>query len=59
VTDDIDAELENLRRLEAFFIPLSPEEAAERRRIMTEAGTVDVATIIRALGGGPSTAVPP
>lgn len=58
MTGEHEADVENLRLLETFFIPLSPEEAAERRRVMTEAGTIDAATVIRALGGSPSTAGP-
>ena len=46
-------DVENLRRLEAFFLPLSPEEAAERQQVLTQAGMITRDMIVKALGGEP------
>lgn len=46
-------ELENLALLERFFLPLTPEEAAERLRANTGAGVLTRDMIVRALGGDP------
>lgn len=45
---------ENLRLLEPFFLPLSPQEAAERARVYSEAGVLTRDMIVRALGGEPT-----
>jgi hypothetical protein len=58
VTSDHDADVENLRLLESFFIPLTAEEAAERGRVFAESGTLDREMIIRALSGGPRLSCP-
>lgn len=49
-TDDV----ENLRLLESFFLPLDPQEAAERRTAHEEAGVLTRDMIVRALGGEPT-----
>jgi hypothetical protein len=54
MTGDTEGDVENLKLLEAFFIPLDPEEDAERRRVLTEAGTITRDMIVRALGGEPT-----
>lgn len=45
------ADVENLRLLESFFVPLDPEEAAERRRAVTGSGILTRDMIVRALSG--------
>jgi len=50
--DSTDVEL--LQRLEKFFLPLSPEEAADRLRANTGSGVLTRNMIIRALGGEPT-----
>lgn len=47
------SELENLARLERFFLPLTPEELAERTQMNREAGVLTRDMIVRALGGDP------
>jgi len=47
-------EADLLRRLERFFLPLSPEEAADRLRANTGSGVLTRNMIIRALGGEPT-----
>ena len=42
---------EYLALLETFFLPLTPEEAAEHRRVYTETGVFTKEMIIRILGG--------
>ena len=49
--DSTDVEL--LQRLEKFFLPLTPEQAAERMRANTGSGVLTRDMIIRALGGEP------
>lgn len=51
MTDERDADVENLRLLESFFLPLDPQEAAEQRLALTRSGTLTRDMIIRALGG--------
>jgi len=46
--------VELLQRLEKFFLPLSPEEAADRLRANTGSGVLTRNMIIRALGGEPT-----
>lgn len=48
-----DADVENLRLLESFFLPLTPEELAERTQLGREAGVLTRDMIVRALGGEP------
>ena len=47
------SEVEHLALLERFFLPLTPEEAAERLRANTGAGVLTRDMIVRALGGEP------
>ncbi len=47
------SDLENLALLESFFLPLDPQEAAERLRASTGSGILTRDMIIRALGGEP------
>lgn len=53
MTDDREADLENLALLESFFLPLDPQEAAERARVVTGSGVLTRDMIVRALGGEP------
>ena len=54
MTDERDADMENLRLLESFFLPLDPQDAAERARVVTGSGILTRDMIVRALGGEPS-----
>jgi len=47
------ADAENLLMLERFFLPLDPQEAAERERAVTGSGVLTRDMIVRALGGEP------
>lgn len=49
----MNGDVENLRLLESFFLPLTPEEMAERTQMGREAGTLTRDMIVRALGGDP------
>jgi hypothetical protein len=44
-------DVELLQRLEQFFLPLSPEQAAERQRASTGSGVLTRETIARLLAG--------
>lgn len=49
----MNGDVENLRLLERFFLPLTPEEAAERTQMNRESGFLTRDMIVRALGGDP------
>lgn len=47
------SELKYLGLLESFFLPLTPEEMAERTQMNREGGFLTRDMIVRALGGDP------